>query len=165
MADQWGTIHESLKGDKNQHSVIQTTIATKFLVGSYPISNNHVAGRKLDKCPLCQEEEEDEKHLLLSCKSLQDTRLPYLIRLLAHQRDNRSEVDPDELMSLIINPYRLGQTEQLKKMCKEMIHRLHLKRSILLQRSTHHPLLNPTEEPKKIRPTGAVRLQEAETTG
>ena len=160
-----GTIHESLRGDKNQHAVIQTTIATKLLVGRYPISNNHVAGKKLAKCPLCQEEEEDEKHFLLSCKSLQDTRLPYLIRLLAHQRDNRSEVDPDELMSLIINPYRLGQTEQLKKMCKEMIYRLHLKRSILLRRSTHHPLLNPTEEPKKIRPTGAVRLQEAETTG
>ena len=159
-----GTIHESLRGDKNQHAVIQTTIATKLLVGRYPISNNHVAGKKLAKCPLCQEEEEDEKHFLLSCISLRDARMPYLIRLLDHRRESGLEIDPSELTSLIINPYKLDQPPQVKKLCKELIYRLHQRRSYLLQRCAHPPLLNPLEEPKKKRPTGAVRLQEAVTT-
>ena len=73
-----GVLHKSLIGDSNQHDVTRTTVATKLMVRRYPLSAIRVCGKKMEHCIPCGKDMEDEKHFLLLCEALQETRLPHL---------------------------------------------------------------------------------------
>ena len=127
-----GVLHKSLIGDSNQHDVTRTTVSTKLIVRRYPLSANRVRGKKMEHCILCGKEEEDEKHFLLLCEALQETRLPHLNSLLRICRENGTSIDPENLTRIIINPVDHYGVSAAVKICKNLIFKLHLKRSELL---------------------------------
>jgi hypothetical protein len=136
-------LHESLRGDSNQHDVSRTTIATKLLVWRHPLSSSPVSGKKKDQCILCGKEEEDEKHFLLFCATLMEARLPYLTKIIFHCRQEGINIDPGNLTKLIINPHYSNCTPETQKISKNLIFKLHLRRS---------ELLSPTAMPSSDSP-------------
>ena len=118
-------------------SVRKASIKAQLLTQRYPLTTCHTAGngqRKL--CPLCEEDPEDTVHFLLHCQALAKTRYPYLVRILNTCRDAGLSVDPETVVSVVLDSNHLPDHyldyPQHEELCRNFVYKLHHRRSLLL---------------------------------
>ena len=138
-----GKLHISLCGATDALSIQKITVSTKILVRRYPLSSNQTAGkRKRPTCPLCNTEEETEKHFILLCPALHQTRISFLPDILQHFREKRLPVDPDLLTKFIIDPVGQNQPMHFIYLVRNLLFALHNNKTRVV---ASHPSVNTTD--------------------
>ena len=96
---------------------------------SFPTSGN-----KSELCPLCKTENETTTHFLLHCPSTRQARLPYLKQIFLTCQNSKITIEPSEITQLILDPTELMDVdkEELEKLTRNMVFKLHHKRGLLL---------------------------------
>ena len=143
---------------QNTRQVTRACIKIMVLTGTYPLQISRFKMKKVDSalCPLCHQEEEDTEHFIESCSKLRDTRQAYKARLNALlptpllTSPTQAILDSRHLMTL--HPATKILVKDLEEVTRDMIFALHMKRSTLLNISSHikyytnplprNPLLN-----------------------
>ena len=120
-----GLLHQSLTGTETPVAIQKVAVATKLITGRYPLANNRTAGKRFsNRCPLCEEEEEDQTHFLLHCRNLSQARKCFIFKILQYCRENKIDIEPVNLTALIIDPVGNGHPN-LKVLVRNMIFSLH----------------------------------------
>ena len=128
-----GSVHPIWRALNTPLAIQKATVKVKLAVQRYPIASSPTAGALHNNiCPLCKKDEETIHHFVLTCPSLAKDRRPYLSAILAHHRDHRVSIDPDSLISTILDPTNCPKNAQMNQTTTNLLYKLHNTRSVLL---------------------------------
>ena len=138
-ASDLGKLHSTWLEVHNKLDIRKASVKAQLLVQRYPLSGNHTAGeRKSTQCILCHQCEETTAHFLLHCSALYQARQLYLPRILDSLRRYRINVDPPNLVLILLDtnhlPSDVSSNDRAahETLSRDLIFKLHSTRSILL---------------------------------
>ncbi len=121
-------------GAANIATVMKATIRVKLLTQRYPLFYSKTSGQNYGKnCPLCQEAPETMHHFLLTCKTLEGTRAPFIQRLRQLLAPISMPQDETMCIKLLLDPSHYIDLENLhpyEQLSRDLCYHLHHERTI-----------------------------------
>ena len=107
--------------------IMKATVHAKLLIKRYPLATSPTAGAKrVETCPLCGEEAEDTIHFVLTCPTLQATRLPYAKKILDTCRTYNISIDPQNLIHYILDANNIPEAgDNYRRLCRNFLYKMH----------------------------------------